>query len=200
MLTMRLSDLDAWDDATQECFVGWFGTSDARARGEIRQRTLKAIHKLRLLHVADFISDPSDSDFAYVYPDEYERGKYEHTVHLGKAFWAETDNRTRAGTLIHEVSHFLTVGHTDDVGSRKRDRPAVDFPGKSRSKYDGSYAAYGGARAARLAISNPALALKNADSFEFFVEGRRASIILDEKGNLDTEGFGDFPTTSRSRG
>ena len=199
MLTVRLNDLDAWNEATQKLFEGWFGTTDARARAEIRQRIVKAIHKLTLLHDSDFISDPTDSDFAYVYPDESERGRYERTVHLGKAFWAEKDDKTRAGTLIHEVSHFLTVGHTDDVGSRRRDRAAVDFPGKSTSKYGGSYAAYGGAGAARLAISHPALALKNADSFEFFIEGRKASVILDEKGNLDTEGFGDFPTFGPGR-
>jgi hypothetical protein len=64
-----------------------------------------------------------------------------------------------AGTLIHEVSHFMTVGGTDDVGSASKDWKAVDFAGMNPLKYDGSHAAYGGTRAARLAISHPELAL-----------------------------------------
>jgi hypothetical protein len=35
--------------------------------------------------------------------------------------------------------------------------------------------------------------LTNADSFDFFIEGRKASPIMDEKGDLDTEGFGRLP-------
>ena len=224
MLCTRLSDLDAWNkespgdaggeepsetlsagaQATRKCFLGWFGTEDAAARSTIRERIVKTMAKLKRLHDSDFVPDPSDSDYAYVYADETERGMYERTVHLGSAFWT-ADDKTRAGTLIHELSHFYTVGHTDDVGSKRRDRNAVEFPGISRSKYVDDkgrpvYSAYGGARAARLAISNPALALKNADSFEFFIEGRDAAVILDEKGNLDTEGFGDFPNSSNNRG
>ena len=52
----------------------------------------------------------------------------------------------------------------------------------------------------RLALSHPNLALMNADSFEFFIERRKASVIFDEDGKLDTEGLGDFPTPSGNVG
>jgi hypothetical protein len=219
MLTLRLNQLDAWDNEARrrgigaeegdalpaqcgpvrELFLGWFGKGDAAARSTIRNRIVKAIQKLSELSDSDFLTDRSDPDFAYVYPKSHERGKYERTVHLGMAFWA-ADDKTRAGTLIHELSHFVTVGGTADVGSSAKQRAAVDFPGINLKKYSGTYAAYGGARAARLALRNPTLALNNADSFEFFIEGDRPSSISDEKGNLDTEGFGDFPGSNATRG
>ena len=40
------------------------------------------------------------------------------------------------------------------------------------------------------------MALNNADSFEFFIEGDEASPIVDEHGKMDTEGFGDFPSVN----
>lgn len=212
MLTTRLNELDTWDKAVlrrgkevddadplppqcgavRKLFLGWFGTDDAAARSKIRNRIVKAIKKLKRLSDFDFLPDRSSSDYAYVYPNSTERGKYENTVHLGSTFWT-TDDKTRAGTLIHELSHFVTVGDTDDVGSAQTDRNAVDFAGIDLRKYGGTYAAYGGARAARLAIRNPSLGLNNADSFEFFIEGDEPSPILDERGKMDTEGFGDFP-------
>jgi Lysine-specific metallo-endopeptidase len=198
VLTTRLDELRKWNSVTRTRFIGWFGTDSDHAKAKIGERIVKAINKLKHLSSRDFVYDPTDSDYAFVYPGIEERGKFEKTVHLGKAFWT-ADDKTRAGTLIHEVSHFLSVGGTDDVGSQRKDRNAVDFPGKSPSKY-GSPAAYGGARAARLAISNPSLALKNADSFEFFIEGRDASVIKNEQGELDTEGFGDFPDGSGNLG
>jgi Lysine-specific metallo-endopeptidase len=224
MLHTRLDDLNDWDEecvrraalvpkpaedeplpvlmeATRQLFKGWFGTEDATARATIRKRIEKAIKKLKLLHDSNFIPDPTETDYAYVMPDSIEGGKYERTVHTGAAFWAKkTDDLTRAGTVIHELSHFLTVGATKDVGSSRKDRASVDFAGINRSNYGGTYAAYGGERATRLAMRNPALALKNADSFEFFIEGRKPSIIMDELGNPESEGIGDFPTGRGTRG
>ena len=53
----------------------------------------------------------------------------ERTVHIGSAFWAAaTDDKTRAGTLIHELSHFHSVGYTEDVGYYQHQN-AGDFPG-----------------------------------------------------------------------
>jgi hypothetical protein len=55
--------------------------------------------------------DEYNSEFAYVNPD-----KHEMIVHLGPEF-ATADDTTRAGTFIHEVSHFYGIGGTDDVES-----------------------------------------------------------------------------------
>jgi len=211
LLTSRLNDLNVWEqeikrrgrepelleplsasvEPIRRDFFGWFGQEDAASRAKIRQRIAKELKKFKSLRASDFISDPTSSDYAYVYPGATERGRYERTVHLGQAFWTSKDDVERAGTLIHELSHFKSVAGTDD---EKIDFPGVN-PGKYHEtyKYGGRYSAYGGSRSARLAISNPSLAIENADSFEFFIERRTPSPILNEKGKMDTEGLGDFP-------
>jgi len=196
-LAARLKDLEAWDDATAQCFKGWFGSADKSARDTIRARIEAAIKKLKAADLI-FIPNKKSDDYAYVFPRDKTSGT-ERKVFLGAAFWHASE-LTQAGTLIHEVSHFITVGGTDDVGSESKDWKAVDFAGMNPLKYGGSHAAYGGTRAARLALSHPNLALMNADSFEFFIERRKASVIFDEDGKLDTEGLGDFPTPSGNVG
>jgi len=79
--------------------------------------------------------------YAYVYPDTF------GTVYLCGAFWAapNTGTDSRAGTLIHESSHFTRNGGTDDY-------------------------VYGQSAAKSLAISNPNNAVFNADNHEYFAE------------------------------
>ncbi|KAH8833066.1 peptidyl-Lys metalloendopeptidase [Flagelloscypha sp. PMI_526] len=84
----------------------------------------------------------TESDvYAYVYPDDY------GVIYLCGVFWqvANTGTDSRAGTLIHECSHFTANGGTEDY-------------------------AYGQSAAKSLAISNPAEAVFNADSHEYFAE------------------------------
>jgi hypothetical protein len=191
LLDGRGNDLDAWSPPTAKCFMTWFGADDLGARRKIRERINKAASKLRKLNLHDFVVTGYD-EYARVYPNRKTR---ERTIKLGYAFWS-TDDKTRAGTLIHEASHFYSVGGTDDVGSEDKDIAAVDFPGKSPSKYDGSAAMYGATRAWRLALSHPRLALENADSFEFFIEAREFHMLEDEHGKPDFEGVGDFPAAT----
>jgi peptidyl-Lys metalloendopeptidase len=79
--------------------------------------------------------------YAYVYPSK----PYE--IFVCKAFWSapNTGTDSRAGTLIHEMSHFNVVAATDDH-------------------------VYGQSGAKSLAISDPAKAIDNADSHEYFAE------------------------------
>lgn len=79
--------------------------------------------------------------YAFVYPDQA------YTVHLCGAFWTapNTGTDSRAGTLIHESSHFTVVAGTDDY-------------------------AYGQTAAHNLALTNVAEAVMNADSHEYFAE------------------------------
>lgn len=83
----------------------------------------------------------NQSYYAYVYPTR----PYE--IFVCRAFWtantAGTDSK--AGTLIHEMSHFSIVAGTDDV-------------------------VYGQAGAKSLALSDPSKAITNADSHEYFAE------------------------------
>ena len=79
--------------------------------------------------------------YAYVYPTR----PYE--IFVCRAFWTApgTGTDSKAGTLVHEMSHFNAVAGTDDV-------------------------VYGQAGAKSLAISDPNAAITNADSHEYFAE------------------------------
>lgn len=79
--------------------------------------------------------------FAYVYPNQ------PYQIWVCKSFWSAglTGTDSKAGTLIHEMSHFDIVANTDDV-------------------------VYGQSGAKSLAISNPTSAAKNADNHEYFSE------------------------------
>lgn len=83
----------------------------------------------------------NQSAFAYVYPTR----PYE--IFVCRAFWnaKNTGTDSRAGTLIHEMSHFNVVAGTDDH-------------------------AYGQTAAKNLALTDPARALDNADNHEYFAE------------------------------
>lgn len=83
----------------------------------------------------------NDSAYAYVYPSSPYR------IYVCNAFWSAptTGTDSKAGTLVHEMSHFSIVAGTDDW-------------------------AYGQSAAKSLAISNPTRALDNADSHEYFSE------------------------------
>jgi peptidyl-Lys metalloendopeptidase len=83
----------------------------------------------------------NQSYYAYVYPTR----PYE--IFVCRAFWSAplTGTDSKAGTLIHETSHFNVVAGTDDH-------------------------VYGQSGAKSLAISDPAAALDNADSHEYFAE------------------------------
>lgn len=83
----------------------------------------------------------NQSYYAYVYPTR----PYE--IFVCRAFWSAplTGTDSKAGTLIHEMSHFNAVAGTDDH-------------------------VYGQSGAKSLAISDPAAALDNADNHEYFAE------------------------------
>ena len=87
----------------------------------------------------------NQSYYAYVYPTR----PYE--IFVCRAFWTAplTGTDSKAGTLIHEMSHFNAVAGTDDH-------------------------VYGQAGAKNLAISNPTNALDNADNHEYFAENKPA--------------------------
>lgn len=83
----------------------------------------------------------NQSYYAYVYPTR----PYE--IFVCRAFWTAgaTGTDSKAGTLIHEMSHFNAVAGTDDH-------------------------VYGQTGAKSLAVSNPNDALDNADNHEYFAE------------------------------
>jgi len=127
-------------------YTAWFDAPDA-----VRARTVAAhFGAIR----AAFADQPLTVDcactrpwYAYVYPNQ------PYTIHVCKAFWTArpTGTDSKAGTLVHELSHFTVVAGTNDW-------------------------AYGQDAAAALAASDPARAVDNADSHEYFGENdpRRA--------------------------
>ncbi len=90
-----------------------------------------------------FYCDCTDSSYAYVFANQ------PYKVHLCGAFWSApaTGTDSKAGTLIHETSHFTVVAGTQDYQ-------------------------YGQTACRSLAISNPSQAVHNADSHEYFAEPR----------------------------
>ncbi len=83
----------------------------------------------------------NDNYYAYVYPND------PYKIYICRAFWSAplTGTDSKAGTLVHEMSHFNVVAGTDDN-------------------------AYGQSNAKRLARTNPGRAVQNADSHEYFAE------------------------------
>ncbi|KAG8679213.1 hypothetical protein FRC09_019133, partial [Ceratobasidium sp. 395] len=124
-------------------YTTWFGTFTSA-----RFSTVKS-------HYAAIGTDPTASTYdctctdsgtyAYVYPDT------PGYVYLCGAFWSapNTGTDSRAGTIVHEQSHFTNNGGTDDH-------------------------VYGQTGAKNLAKSNPDQAIDNADSHEYFAENNPA--------------------------
>jgi peptidyl-Lys metalloendopeptidase len=125
-------------------YTKWFGTVTAT-----RQSTVKT-HFTAIKDAFD--TKPVTVDcgcrqnyYAYVYPTQPYR------IYVCKAFWTApmTGTDSKGGTLVHEMSHFNVVAGTDDH-------------------------VYGQSGAASLAISDPDLAVNNADSHEYFGENTPA--------------------------
>ena len=121
-------------------YESWFGTP-TNSRVNTAKANFSAINDA--IDNQDLVFDCKckQSYFAYVYPAQ------PYKIFLCRAFWSanETGTDSRAGTIIHELSHFNVVAGTDDV-------------------------VYGQSGARNLANSNPDQALNNADSHEYFAE------------------------------
>ncbi|PIL33830.1 hypothetical protein GSI_03536 [Ganoderma sinense ZZ0214-1] len=83
--------------------------------------------------------------YAYVYASDF------GTIYLCDVFWrvSQTGTDSKAGTLVHEASHFTVNGGTKDY-------------------------AYGQSAAKALAVNDPDKAVFNADSHEYFAENTPA--------------------------
>jgi len=83
----------------------------------------------------------SESYYAYVYPNN------PYNIYVCATYWrsSRTGVNSRAGTIVHELSHFNVVGRTDDH-------------------------AYGVGAATSLALTDPNRATDNADNYEYFAE------------------------------
>ncbi|QSQ22847.1 peptidase M35 [Pyxidicoccus parkwayensis] len=125
-------------------FTTWFGTYSSTNWNTIKTHytAIKSAFDTKSVIVD---CGCTDSAYAYVYKNQPYR------IYVCNAFWSapNTGTDSRAGTLIHEMSHFTVVADTDDW-------------------------AYGQTAAKNLAKSNPTNARDNADSHEYFAENTPA--------------------------
>ena len=125
-------------------YTTWFGKYSSSNYGTVRSNFSKISSAMNNASVT-FNCSCTDSAYAYVYSNQ------PYTIYLCNAFWSapSTGTDSKAGTLVHEMSHFTVVAGTGDY-------------------------AYGQTAAKRLATSNPKRAIKNADSHEYFAENTPA--------------------------
>jgi len=128
--------------STDAAYRTWFG-SYTSSRYSTVQSHYNNIYNAFVNQRFTFYCDCTDSSYAYVYANQPYR------VHLCGAFWnaPALGTDSKAGTLVHETSHFTVVAGTQDY-------------------------AYGQTACKNLAISNPSQAVANADSHEYFAESR----------------------------
>ncbi|KIM33629.1 hypothetical protein M408DRAFT_60879, partial [Serendipita vermifera MAFF 305830] len=124
-------------------YTTWFGTYSSSRKSTV----LSHYTKIKTSDPKTYTYDCSCTDdyYAYVYPSNF------GYVYLCNAFWtaSTTGTDSKAGTIVHESSHFTANGGTDDY-------------------------VYGQTNAKALAKSNPSQAIMNADSHEYFAENTPA--------------------------
>jgi peptidyl-Lys metalloendopeptidase len=137
MIDKGIASLDRWNEEDRRHFKEWFGTDSEWARQFMRRRM--QLMRDQLLS-EDFAVGSKEDNYAHVY-------KVGKTVYLDERFWTapRMGEDSRAGTLLHETSHFYGAGGTDDVVYGRR-----------------------GCRA--LARKDPSGAMRNADSHEYWLE------------------------------
>ncbi len=125
-------------------YTWWFGAYNSSRYSTVRTH-FNNIYSALTSQPFTFDCSCTDSAYAYVYPTQ------PYKIYLCKAFWSapNTGTDSKAGTIIHETSHFNVVAGTDDW-------------------------AYGQTAAHNLAVSNPSRAVDNADSHEYFSENTPA--------------------------
>lgn len=122
-------------------YTTWFGVFDSTRYSIVQSHFSSLSSAMDTAPITFDCTCKKKNVYAYVYPNQ------PYVIYLCNVFWTApmigTDSK--AGTLIHETSHFYVVASTDDW-------------------------AYGQSGAQSLAISDPSKAVDNADSHEYFAE------------------------------
>ena len=137
-----LNNLPVASRSTDAAYRTWFGEYTSSRYSTVLSH-YNAIYSAFNTKSFTFHCDCTDSAYAYVYSNQ------PYNVHLCNAFWNAPNLGidSKAGTLVHETSHFNVVAGTSDY-------------------------AYGTSACQRLASTNPKKAVNNADSHEYFAETR----------------------------
>ncbi len=132
--------LAAGPDASSQRYAEWFGAYSS-SRWNTVENNFQAISDALDNAPIEWDCTCNQNYYAYVYPSQ------PYKIYLCRVFWraSTTGTDSKAGTLVHEMSHFNVVAGTDDV-------------------------TYGQSSCRALADANPNQAIKNADSHEYFAE------------------------------
>jgi type VI secretion system secreted protein VgrG len=153
MLSNKKEELIRWNENDQEKFKSAFGTTDENARKTILYRVNKEIEYNKSLNLNSF--DKTNENIYAKIEGWKDHGK----IHLGEKFWTNSKNdgaESTAGVLSHEISHIYNIGPTQD-----------HFPDYNHGKD-----IYYKENSHMLANKRPDLALKHADSFEYYLEDK----------------------------
>lgn len=137
-----LVNLPAASRSTDARYITWFGAYSSSRYSTVQSHynNLKNAFATQTFQLnCDCATD--NSLYAYVFSNQ------PYQVHLCGAFFAApaTGTDSKAGTLVHETSHFTVVAGTNDY-------------------------AYGQTACKKLATKTPNKAINNADSHEYFAE------------------------------
>jgi len=137
---------NASQNTTGKRYTTWFGKSTTERQSSLTTNFNNINNALNVKNIqydcSSCLSEVQyDVTFAYVFPDE------PYDIYLCGSFWTseKTGSDSQAGTIIHELSHFINIAGTTD-----------HVYGKDDTK--------------QLAITSPSEALNNADNYEYFAE------------------------------
>jgi peptidyl-Lys metalloendopeptidase len=132
-------------NAASPRYTTWFGAYTVAGRDLAKGHFANEVSAFTTQALVVDCKCKKSNTYAYVYSTQ------PYKIYVCGAFWSApaTGTDSKAGTLVHEMSHFNVVAGTDDW-------------------------AYGQSAAKALAISDPAKALDNADSHEYFAENTPA--------------------------
>ena len=138
--TYSSDSLNYLGGATGPRYTTWFGVYDQSRYNTVRSNFTKIKEAIDAKPMT-FDCGCKQRYYAYVYANQ------PYTIYICSIFWQAPLQGTdsKAGTLIHETSHFTVVAGTEDW-------------------------VYGQAGAKSLASSDPNKAIDNADSHEYFAE------------------------------
>lgn len=122
-------------------YTTWFGVFDTTRYNTVKSHFSAISNAMDTKPVTFDCGCKKKTVYAYVYANQ------PYTIYLCGVFWTApmTGTDSKAGTLIHEMSHFTVVAGTNDY-------------------------VYGQSGAKNLAITNPSQAINNADNHEYFAE------------------------------
>lgn len=129
-------------------YITWFGALDGNRINQVAANIHKTLRQLTESNITIYFMGPACEKGDYAYTNDTNHGSLNGvTVHLCDQYFRAPllGNNSQTGTLIHEFTHIIF--NTDD--------------------HD-----YGQKECKALAKNNPALAIDNADNYEYFIESQ----------------------------